>query len=116
MRHAELVLRVVRALVRRVEREELAELVHREHEVVRAAFFEIRVADGELRVGTQRRLRVRLNHLFEVLAGGDPFLRLERRIAFVVEKLVGLLRPGGNGLLEHHDAAAGLAAPQLERE
>ena len=88
MRQAELVLRVVGALVRGIELEKLAILVGRENEVVRAAFFEIRVADSEFRVGPIRTLCVRLNHLFEVLAGGNPLSRVQGHVALVEEKLV----------------------------
>src|SRR5207245_6982623 len=34
----------------------------------------------------------------------------------VVMEVERALGPGRNGFLEHHDAAAGLAAPQFERE
>src|SRR6266478_6694451 len=34
----------------------------------------------------------------------------------VVVQVEGALGPGGDGLLEHHDAVTGLSAPQFERE
>ncbi len=71
----ELVLRVVGARVRRIERQELLELGDRQDQRFGRALAEIGVADAELRVGPERALRVGFVDLLEVLARGQPLLR-----------------------------------------
>ena len=54
-----------------------------------------------------------LNDPIQLIGQASPFG--DRRETFRKSGTDGL-NPGGNGLLEHHDALAGLSAPQFERE
>jgi len=78
--------------VRRVEVEELAELVDREDQRFGGPFTEVRVADSKLGIGTIRALRVGLGDLLEELARGQPFFLVEGVGALVEQELVRLGR------------------------
>src|SRR5262249_24413882 len=92
----------------RVEGEELGEFVDGEHERLGAAFAEVRVADGQLRVGAVRAAGVGFDHLFEVLARRQPLLGLNRRGALVEQEFVWFELPAWND-------AAGAAAEAAGR-
>ncbi len=97
VRHPELQLRVVGARAGRIERQELAELVHREDQRFRAALAEIGIADAKLGIGPVIALRIGIEDAPEVFARVQPAVLLERFIPLVVEELVGL-----GGTLRHH--------------
>src|SRR5688500_16609861 len=98
VRHAELVLRVIGAVVRRVEREELAVFVHRQHVRLDRPLAEEAVGDPELRVGAVGALRIAVHQLPEILARREPATVVERLGAALPEKLVRLERPRGGTL------------------
>src|SRR4030095_9191352 len=78
VREPELVLRLMGARVRRIEGEELAELVDGEDERLGGALAEIRVADTELGVRPERTRGVGFDDLLEELASRQPLLVVER--------------------------------------
>ena len=96
--HADLVLRVIGALVRRIEAQKLRVLVQREDERFRRAFAEVRVGEPELRVGAIGAAGVRFDDLLEELARGEPLLVVQLRHAAVVQKLVRLRRSRRDGV------------------
>src|SRR5206468_1719452 len=115
MRHAEFVLRVISACVCRIEAQELRVLIDREHERLGRVLAQIRVTQPELRVRSNRTLRVRLDDLLEELAGGEPFLLVERRDPAVEEESVRLRRAGRHGVARLRGARAGGAERNDER-
>ena len=97
--HSKLVLRVIRAPVRRVEAEELLELVHRQHERFDVALAEVRVTQPELRIRAERALRVVVDEAAEELARREPLLVVQQLGASLEEELVGLRNPGRDRVL-----------------
>ncbi len=81
--HRQFVLRVIGALVPRIEGEELAIFVRGEDERFSGLLPEEAIADAELRVGAHGTLRVVVHDLTEVLAGIHPFAFFEGLAATV---------------------------------
>src|SRR5688572_5106108 len=81
--HRQFVLRVVRPLMPRIERQELAILIRGQHQRLRTLLAEEAVANAELGIRPHRTLWVVVHNLTEVLAGIQPLLLFEGCVAAV---------------------------------
>jgi hypothetical protein len=98
VRHAELVLRVIGARVGRVERQELAVLVDREHVAFERSLAQKRIGETQLRVGAISTLRIAVHQLPEILARREPVLLVELLGAALPQEPVGVQDADGRPL------------------
>src|SRR6266540_3409951 len=80
----------MRALVRRIEVQELAVLVRREHVGFRGSLAEVRISDPQLRIRTELARRIAVYQLPEVLARDQPPFLVQILRPVLDQKPVGL--------------------------